>query len=686
MGQTFFEGNGILRCYDMYPTQFGKIPHMTAYLSTLKSLGFNALWINPMQIQGEVKDFIKRDKNNGVRSGNEVTRSLYAMHDPDMISPYFSVAPRDEDGNLTVSIEQAKALDTIALKEFTDTARKHGIVPMFDLVLNHVASSAPIVKQKPHWFKSIDPIFIDACKFNYDDEETRTEIIEQFWKPFINRYMKDYGFDGVRVDAVGHLPFELRNAIYTYINVLAKELGKPKPIILDEALFSMRPLKEEVAHLQLPARGPTHIMTESYKAKRQKNGSLPSWVKEEEQEKARVVFECRGGRTRRNVKGGCVNFTGNHDFNSLAMTVFYEIAEERLSQNPALNNLKKSFDNQFGEDDSRKRILLYSYVKELESELKTDPDLKQDLTLRMREKMAISALGSSGGWFILSGDETGDLLAKFVFHRANALNQDYYPQQIHKAFLDDRIDACNAILEELAKTIIQNDRTNHVAEIYAELKKDPSNQKRLLAAYIENLKNQINSADTKICEQFRKAAAIRKLKIQFTKNDYEPRVRNGENGWNGCCDLKDFTRQINNILKQLPASQPGFWSEAIQLKDKPTLFIVIRKNGNGLDSQTDLAIINLGDSPLTFTNDDLDQVAKEFQKRVVPENERKEGNPVYDKAYACVMNCTAKNIFADPCITLESHRQPTPLRFSAKEKRVFHPIGKEYKKGQKFKI
>ncbi|HAT8249240.1 TPA: alpha-amylase, partial [Legionella pneumophila] len=247
MGYHFLtEGNGIIACYDMYPTQFHSIKDMINYLPVLKQMGFNALWINPMQMPGDISGFFKTDKNNGVKTGNEVTRSLYAMSHPLLFNPQFSLgSPEDPMGT-------TQRLNSEALQLFTQNARNLGIVPMFDLVLNHVAIDSPLCQDKPHWFKGVHEDFKDVRGFNYDDESIRKEIITEFWQPYIKRYMIEYGFDGVRVDAVGYVHPAVRSEIYAYIHSLAAEYGKPKPVILDEALFSKRPLADEVNYLKLP--------------------------------------------------------------------------------------------------------------------------------------------------------------------------------------------------------------------------------------------------------------------------------------------------------------------------------------------------------------------------------------------------------------------------------------------------
>lgn len=151
---VILDGNGILRCYNMFPTQFGSIEEMIDYLPQLQAMGFNAVWINPVQTAGDVQGLFKRDKTIGVRAYNEVTRSLYAMTDCDLISPYFNPLPPNVDPKLK------KQLDMEAMQKFTSEARNNGLVPMFDLVLNHVAADSRHRKEHPEWFKRMSILIL----------------------------------------------------------------------------------------------------------------------------------------------------------------------------------------------------------------------------------------------------------------------------------------------------------------------------------------------------------------------------------------------------------------------------------------------------------------------------------------------------------------------------------------------
>ena len=84
-----------------------------------------------------------------------------------------------------------------------------------------------------------------------------------------------------------------------------------------------------------------------------------------------------------------------------------------------------------------KTTLLYSYVNKIKEELESK---KEKTVLEFKtlvfQKMALAALTSSGGWFLLSGDETCDSTAKTVFQRKGAVDKSYYPQRDHRIFTD----------------------------------------------------------------------------------------------------------------------------------------------------------------------------------------------------------------------------------------------------------
>lgn len=663
MGYHFLtEGNGIIACYDMYPTQFHSIKDMINYLPVLKQMGFNALWINPMQMPGDISGFFKTDKNNGVKTGNEVTRSLYAMSHPLLFNPQFSLGSPEDP------METTQRLNSEALQLFTQNARNLGIVPMFDLVLNHVAIDSPLCQDKPHWFKGVHEDFKDVRGFNYDDESIRKEIITEFWQPYIKRYMIEYGFDGVRVDAVGYVHPAVRSEIYAYIHSLAAEYGKPNPVILDEALFSKRPLADEVNYLKLPGIGPTHITTEAYNVEFDlASADLPYEITLEEQLKASVVFQQKDGTWRENTKGGCINFCGNHDYRSLAMTILFQMAKKRLKSDAFYNDLMSSYQDlyfKFNTEQEKphelkeplKTTLLYSYVDQIKKELEDNKDeTAQEFKTLVLEKLALSALTASGGWFLLSGDETCDITAKTVFQRKGAVDKSYYPQREHRIFSEKPVIA-HKILEKMAEEnfFIENSENKWMQELYRSLSSFPEMQKRLLVSHIDNIKHQINAGIDHVQEKFSRLLASESLNIGFTSQDFLENPRTHENGWLGLQDNFLFIKQLNRLLKTLPASLPGFSSELVRLTGKPHLIIVVRKNGNELSAPIDIVVVNLEQEKLqTLTKEDFQLIAKSYCNQYFSKNNSSVCDSLREKLYSHVLKSAANNrVHTDTSIKL----------------------------------
>lgn len=624
MAYNFFDhGNGILVCYNMFPAQYQNISEMKKHIEMLSKMGINALWINPIQELGDIEGFYQPDKNTGVY--NEVTHSLYAMKDPQSLTPYL--------GDVT----------EVALKELTETARAYGMVPMFDCVLNHVSIDSQVCQLHPHWFQGRDPDFPDVMKFNYP--VSKDEIIENLWKPYIRKYMAVYGFDGVRIDAAHLIPKEVRSEIYRYVRELSEELGKPKPVIFEEMLFE-HPYDDLLKALN-PKEGPTHVTSSAYYAQREWHGGMPDWTKSEEQLKAKLVFQDEDGNPRENAKGGCVNFSGNHDNVSLAMKILYEMARDQML---SLNDPHFSSEN-------FEYLFIYSYIKDIENQIKSgNSSIIAEVVRRMKEKIVMTALTSSGGWYLLSGDEFGDLLPKSVFKRKNSQVSHFYPHRIHELLLNED-NAINSVLKELGKWELMREKGNDYKKIvYQKLSYNPDLQQRLLIPYIENVKCLINAGDFKVCHLFKSHLKKQGIITGFKAHNYKLQERSYTNGWLGNHDLHEFITKVNLQLTQLPNSRIGFWSELVRLPDRPDCAIVIRKNGFGLDSETDIVLVNCSNESdnLVLTLNDIHHIACEFQKRIIPEEKRYIGNPDFDAAYRCIMECVPKQrIHADPTITLD---------------------------------
>jgi hypothetical protein len=319
-----------------------------------------------------------------------------------------------------------------SLKQFTKRAKELGMRPIFDLVLNHVSSKSPLVEEHlgDLWFKSKSK-FRDTKDFNYDGEGY--EQIVSFWKEFIDLYMDELGFAGVRIDCARALPKRLRHDIFAYI----KEKNSAA-IIFEEALFSdLTPQKyyEEQGDV-----GATHITGSAYYRtiewhggfQRQSPIGAPGDANNEEYWKRKMV------------SGGVVNFTGNHDEYSGAMKVIRELAVERMDQDATYKDLyAKKMAAAFKDDkvssflkdqnkghlkalmDDRKydKIslkFLYYYIQEIVNELEDTKNPQHSATLKrvtnmVKNNMVVNMFAGSGGYYMLSGDEVGCLRTPSVF-------------------------------------------------------------------------------------------------------------------------------------------------------------------------------------------------------------------------------------------------------------------------------
>ena len=108
-----------LRIYNLFPLLVGPIACWRAELPRIAALGFNAVFVNPFHYAG-------------------FSGSLYAVKDYYLLNPLFRGEAGDPDDAL--------------LAGFTDDCRRHGLMAMMDLVVNHTARDSELVTRHPHWF------------------------------------------------------------------------------------------------------------------------------------------------------------------------------------------------------------------------------------------------------------------------------------------------------------------------------------------------------------------------------------------------------------------------------------------------------------------------------------------------------------------------------------------------------
>src|SRR6266849_829546 len=108
-----------LRIYNLFPLLVGPVARWRAELPRIAALGFNAVFVNPFNYPG-------------------FSGSLYAVKDYYLLNPLFRGAACEADDAL--------------LAGFAGDCRRHGLIAMMDLVVNHTARDSELVTRHPHWF------------------------------------------------------------------------------------------------------------------------------------------------------------------------------------------------------------------------------------------------------------------------------------------------------------------------------------------------------------------------------------------------------------------------------------------------------------------------------------------------------------------------------------------------------
>ena len=182
-----------LLIYNLFPRHFPSIAHWHRELPKVADMGFNTVFMNPVQQTGW--------------SG-----SLYAIKDYFRINPLFL-----EPG--------ADPADWRPMREFVRSCNERGISVAMDLVINHTAFDSVVAREHPTWFKrdengkivsphAIDPdddakitVWGDLAEIDNDESPDRDELWA-YWDKVVG-FLQNVGVHGFRCDAAYKVPREL---------------------------------------------------------------------------------------------------------------------------------------------------------------------------------------------------------------------------------------------------------------------------------------------------------------------------------------------------------------------------------------------------------------------------------------------------------------------------------------------
>ncbi len=192
--------------YNLFPLLAGKFTDWERHLLRASEMGFNWVFVNPIQRPGE--------------SG-----SLYSIAD------YY-------DFNPVLVDQKSKKAPQEQAKEAIKTAKKLGLNAMVDLVINHCSVDSDLIKSHPEWFlweseghvahpfcdedgKKV--VWKDLAKFDHRDT-TDKEGLFQYFLNIVN-FLIELGFKGFRCDAAYQVPKSLWER-------LIKEIKKEHPDVV----------------------------------------------------------------------------------------------------------------------------------------------------------------------------------------------------------------------------------------------------------------------------------------------------------------------------------------------------------------------------------------------------------------------------------------------------------------------
>ena len=362
-----------LRLYNQYPGSYLSFEHMVEDLPRIAAMGFKQVWVNPFYETCKVNKFMPHKID-----------CPYAMKD-----------------HTKLNSEYGADFDDVA--EYTKTARELGLVPIFDLVANHVAIDHPFVEgdkllakkgiDTKRWFQrhsngnlrikgydenhkrlpeSRNP-WTDVAQFDYSNENIRNEIFENFWKPFIDQNIVKLGFMGARIDAPGRIPHVVHEQLITYLKEKCHERFKADPYIVAETVGSGNPEADKDAIMGVA----THTMNSAF------------WMPGPEGHKNEDG----------SVKPYSIWLDDDGEWKNKQGTLFNQGRKNWYAPLKGILQLAAPTAGHSGSHDEDR----YPHILKEKWGIKDPVVLKQ----RMLEMIMVAAFGSDGGHILAYGDEFG---------------------------------------------------------------------------------------------------------------------------------------------------------------------------------------------------------------------------------------------------------------------------------------
>ena len=253
----------------------------------------------------------------------------------------------------------------------------------------------------------------------------------------------------------------------------------------------------------------------------------------------------------------------------------------------------------------------------------------------------------SGGVFLHSGDEFGQMNASCVF---NLQNGTVVPFQETLLVLRPEHEIYNILQECLRKQAKAKILKSEFSEDY--ITSTEENKKLFEAPYMTWLQQQLIAGEEKaiapISKLLMQEAQIDKSTVDFLLKEKIPTPCIADTLWRAPVSISTFLtdgvfKDFSNILSKMPPSKSEYFAESYWLKDE--LLAFVRCNGNDNNAEVDVIVINASiNNSFSLSQKDLHQLACYHQMRLFPENAGKlcyynthKGKEAFHQAYFSIM-------------------------------------------------
>ncbi len=87
-----------------------------------------------------------------------------------------------------------------------------------------------------HYQRTLENPWSDVATFDYSNPDILQQIFTHFWKPFIDFNIRELGFMGARLDAVGHVAREAHEVLLPYINQVCQQVHGRQAYLVAETV------------------------------------------------------------------------------------------------------------------------------------------------------------------------------------------------------------------------------------------------------------------------------------------------------------------------------------------------------------------------------------------------------------------------------------------------------------------